>query len=353
MRNENQKNVVAISISQETTQINTIIMTLIVLIAMFLTGCGQKKDDQPANMEAIHREHGVPVVVQEIELTKFVVELEYQTTVHGFLETRVFAGINDQVESINARVGQVVSQNAVIINFPQDNPQANYVQTKAAFELAEQTLRRTQNLFETGGVSQHDLDGAETHFRVAQANYEATQRAVFVKAPISGTITDINVRLMERVTAGQYLFTVSQLNTLHAKIWISPNDINKVSQNASATFRHNGSLIEGRIVNIGLTLNPEQNAFAADIAFENPNRVVRGGLTGTAKIVTYSNDKAISIPRGVVQRDIEGQAFVFVAQDGIAVRRDIEISNRSDLQYEIASGLEVGDLLIVQGLQFV
>ncbi|MCL2064754.1 MAG: efflux RND transporter periplasmic adaptor subunit, partial [Candidatus Cloacimonetes bacterium] len=322
-------------------------------IAMFLTGCGQKKDDQPANMEAIHREHGVPVVVQEIELTEFAVELEFQATVNGFNETRVFAGVSDQVESINARLGSVVSQNAVIINFPQDNPQANYFQAQAAFELAEQTLHRMQNLFETGGVSQHELDGANTQFRVAQANYEATQRAVFVKAPISGTITEMNVRPFQRVNAGAYLFTVSQLNSLHAKIWISPNDINKVPQNARATFRHNGSLINGRVVGIALTLNPEQNAFAADLAFENPNQAVRGGLTGTVKIVTYNNDKAVSIPQGIVQRDIEGQAFVYVAQDGIAVRRDIEISNRSDLQYEIASGLEVGDLLIVQGLQFV
>ncbi|MCL2065310.1 MAG: efflux RND transporter periplasmic adaptor subunit [Candidatus Cloacimonetes bacterium] len=329
------------------------ILMIITLITLILTGCGQKNSDQHANMEAIHREQGVPVVVQEIELSEFTVELEYQTTVHGLRETRVYAGITDQVENINARIGQVVSQNEVIIRFPQDNARASYFQAQAAFQLAEQTLQRMRNLFESGGVSQQELDGAETQFRVAEANYDAVQQAVHVRAPIAGTITDISVRPLERVNSGQYLFTISQLNRLHARIWISPNDINSIPQNAKAIFRWNGYTLEGNIASIGLTLVPEQNAFTADIELENINQRVRGGITGLASIIIYKNESAISVPRNIVQRDADGQTFVFVSENNTAVRKNVSIGKQSELSFEIVDGLEVGDLLIVQGLQLV
>ena len=329
------------------------ILMIITLITLLLTSCGQKNSDQHANMEEIHREQGVPVVVQEIELSEFTAELEYQTTVRGYRETRVFARIADQVERINAKVGQTVTQNEIIINFPQDNAQANYFQAQAAFQLAEQTLQRMRNLFETGGVSQQELDGAETQFKVSEANWDAVQQAVHVRAPISGTITDISVRPMQRVNQGDYLFTISQLNRLHARIWISPNDINSIPQNARVSFRWNGYEIDGNITSIGLTLVPEQNAFAADIELENINQVVRGGITGLASIIIYKNDRAISVPRNIVQRDVSGQHFVFVSQNSVAVRKNVSIGKQSELSFEIIGGLELGDLLIVQGLQLV
>ena len=330
---------------------------IIVLISITLLSlsiaCSKPEQERPANMRELYRTQGVPVRVMEVGYGDFVKEIDYTVTVNGLKETRVYARITDQIQRINARIGQVVEQDQIIINFPEENAQVNFFQVKAAFELAEQTLHRMRGLFIAGGISQQELDGAETQFVVAKANWEAVQQSVHTRAPISGMITDINVREMQRVSNGDYLFTVSQMNKLHGRIWISEDDISSIPRNARVIFRWNDIEKQGRITSIGLSLNRDFNAFAADVEIDNDDYTIPSGVTGRAIVITYHNPAAISIPRNIVLRDLEGDSYIFVINGDTAERRYVTIRNQSDLSFEITSGLSVGDLIIVQGYNMV
>jgi len=325
----------------------------VIILALMLSACGGKEKVKPANMEEIHREQGVPVRVQQVEPTEFVKEIDYTITVSGLKETRVFAKVSDQVTRIRYGLGQFVNQNQVVIDFPENNAQASYYQAEAAYNLAEQTWQRMQTLYNTGGISKQDLDGAETQFKVAQANWDAVQQAVYVRAPIAGMITDINVRELEKVSPGDYLFTISQLNKLYGRIWITENDINIVPKNAPVVFKWNDIQKNGKITSIGLSLNTDSNAFGADVEIDNADYAVRSGVTGKVGVVVYRNSNAIVVPRRVVNRDVNNQHFVYVVKDFVATRQDVQISNESELNYEISSGLSQGDYLIVEGLNLI
>jgi RND family efflux transporter MFP subunit len=304
-------------------------------------------------MEEIHRQQGVPVRVETVEYQRFLQEIDYSISVSGLRETRVYARISDQVQRINARIGQVVAQNDIIVEFPEDNAQANFRQARVAFDLADQTWQRMQVLFKTGGISQQELDGAETQFKVAEANWDVVQQLVYVRAPIAGTITDINVRELERVTPGDYMFTISQLNRLHGRIWVNENDIQNINRNNRVTFKWNEVERNARITNVGMSLNRDQNAFAVDIEIDNPGYAIRSGVTGTAIVFIYENPRAVMVPRNVVLRDMEGVNYVYLAVNGVAQRRTVQIGRESDINFEITEGLNVGDVLVVQGLQLL
>jgi RND family efflux transporter MFP subunit len=330
----------------------TLIITIIACLA--LLACGKRDKDRPANIEELHREQGIPVTILEIAHTDFAKEIEYNVTVVGLRETPVYSFVSDVVQRIRTNVGQRVSQNQVIIDFPENNIQANYHQAEAAYNLAQQVWERMQNLYESGGISKQDLDGAETQFKVAQANWDAVQQTVHVRAPISGTITDINVRQNQKINPGDYLFTVSQLNRLHGRVWITENVINDIPRNAEVLFRWNDIEKKGRIANLALSLNRDHNAFAADIEIDNSDFAVRSGVTGKATILLYRNPEAIVIPRNVVLREPETyRNYVYIAERDTAVKRYITIKNESDINFEIESGLNVGDMLITGGYQFV
>lgn len=335
---------------------NTLWKTLIVSLfvtSVMLTACTKNQEEKPANMEEIYREQGIPVRVQNVNYREFVKEIDYSMTVNGLKETPVNAMLADKVLKIKAEIGQEVKLDQVIIEFPQNNVQANYYQAKAAFSLAEQTWQRMQNLFETGGLSQQELDGAETQFKVAQANWDAVQQAVHVKAPISGIITDINVREMQKVGPGDYLFTVSQLKKMFGRVWVSEDDIHLMKKGSTVLFKWNGIEREALISNVALSLNRDFNAFAVEIIIDNDDLVIKSGVTGTAVVEVFRNNSAIVVPRNVVLRDVNNQNFVYIAQNNVAVRRNVKIGNESELNYEIIEGLNVGDRLIVQGLQLV
>jgi RND family efflux transporter MFP subunit len=327
-------------------------ITILLLLATLIS-CGRAYQELPANMEEIHRELGIPVRTQVIEYTEFRQEIEFTTTVHGLRETRVNSRLTDQVERVHVRVGQVVEANQVIISFPKDNPMANYFQVQAAYELAFQTFERMQSLLTTGGISQHEFDAAETSYTVAQANWETVRNNVYIRAPFRGTVTNINVRESQLVSAGGYLFTVSQLDRLHGRLWISEADITRVPRNAPVSFRWNEIERQGRITNIALSLNRDHNAFAADIEIINTDHAIRSGVTGRANIVLYHNPSAIVLPRNLVLRDLAGVNYVFTVEGEIAQRRDVILGNTHEMNVEIVDGLYPGDVIVSQGLQLV
>ena len=328
------------------------ILILSIILIVLLAACQRGPKQTPANMEELHKTQGIPVRVKLVEPEPFIQELDYNVTVSGLRETPVSARISDTIHSINARIGQMVSKDQVIISFPQNNPQASFYQAKAAYDLAEQTWTRMQGLFASGGISQQDLDGAETQFKVAQANWDAVQQSVHVRAPIAGMITDINVRANQRVNPGDYLFTVSQLNRLFGKVWISEREINSVPKNADVIFTWNDIEKKARVTNLALSLNRDHNAFAADIEIDNSDYAIRSGVTGKAVIVIYRNENAIVVPRNVVMSE-ENENFVYVAVNNVAQKRTVKIGRESELNYEIVEGLNFDDILIIQGLQLV
>jgi len=326
---------------------------IMIATSLLLVSCKRGAKETATNMEELYRTQGIPVLVKVIEQEVFIKELDYSITVSGLREAPVSARVSDIVETVNVRIGQRVNQDQIIVQFPQNNPQANFYQAKAAYDLAEQTWQRMQGLFSTGGISKQDLDGAETQFKVAEANWDAVQQAVHVRAPISGVITDINVRENQKVNPGEFLFTVSQLNRLYGRVWVTETDINYVRTGAEVVFRWNDVEKRGRISNLALSLNRDHNAFAADIEIDNTDLAIRSGVTCRANISTYRNDNAIVVPRNVVQKDSNDQDFIYLAIDGFAIRMNVKVGQVSELNVEITEGLSVGDTVIVGGLQLV
>jgi HlyD family secretion protein len=88
---------------------------------------------------------------------------------------------------------------------------------------------------------------------------------------------------------------------------------------------------------------------------EQDSMTIRPGMSVRADIYTQSSAETLAIPVQAVLYDEdtddddegkEEQPYVFVIQDGKAVRRDVEIGISSDSDQEITEGLEEGELVI-------
>jgi HlyD family secretion protein len=83
--------------------------------------------------------------------------------------------------------------------------------------------------------------------------------------------------------------------------------------------------------------------------------MIRPGMSVRADIYTETSDETLAIPVQAVlydedtDQDSEGaeeQTYVFVMQDGKAIRKDVEVGISSDSDQEITDGLEEGELVI-------
>jgi RND family efflux transporter MFP subunit len=317
------------------------------LCVMLLCGCGSQQEEAKS-MEQIYSEEGVPVRTEKVELTSFQDSRSYNAALSGIEESSAYAAISDKIAKVHARVGDEVKKDEVIVSFPTDNPAAQYYQAKVSYENAAASYRRMENLFETGGISRQELDNAETAFRVAEANWDAVQQSVLVRAPISGMLTKVNVRESDNVRKDEELFTVSRVDKLKAKIWVSDKDIRSFSKGLPAFAVWNDVKISGRVVQVDMSVNKQRQAFGVTVEFDNPDKIPLTGVIAEVSVDLYSNPQAIVVERKNILKQGE-RNYVFVADGGVARKRLVTLGNSHGLDVELIEGLTPGDELIVEG----
>ena len=75
-------------------------------------------------------------------------------------------------------------------------------------------------------------------------------------------------------------------------------------------------------------------------------------MSGEVKLVLDSVDKAIIVKADAVL-DEDGESFVFVVQDGKAIRKTVEVGLDTGDHVEVKSGLTAGEKLIIEGQYYV
>ncbi|MBN1997955.1 efflux RND transporter periplasmic adaptor subunit [candidate division KSB1 bacterium] len=323
---------------------NIILLTVIV---PFMVSCSQKKSDSKS-IEQLYRENGVPVRIQIVRSKQQVSEYTFFSVLTGYQESTASAKVADRVEKIYYSVGDKVAKDDIIVSFPTDNPAAQYVQAQVAYEHAKATRDRMENLYQHGGISLQDFENADTRFKVAEANWHAVRQSVKVLAPISGTITGINVRESDNVNPGDILFTVSNTSKLKAKIPVSENRIADIHRGAGATAIWNGIELYGRVVQADMSMNSRDQAFYVHMEFDNPGAKLKSGVNAEIRIESRSDSDGIVVDRkDIINRD--NGRFVFVAESGIARLRRVNFVPGEGVDVFIQNGLVSGDSLIVQG----
>jgi membrane fusion protein, multidrug efflux system len=330
----------------------SILLGLSIVAVMFILGGCSRQDTTARSMEQIYEEDGIPVRVDTIHTQKFEKQLAYFAKLSGIKEATKSAVIGGKIERIHAKVGDHVAANQVVVELDQSSPGFQYEQAQAAFGNAEKTYLRMKAMLEAGETSQANFDGAEAQYLVAKRNYETQQKMLFVDSPFDGTVVDIKVRTGDDVQGDTYLFTVAQLDKMHARLWVTEQEVLQMRTGMTAQTQFNGKTYRGMITEISLAADPYKQAFYVDVEFDNPNRELRSGITMNIHILVYENSRAIVVPRNLVMRDVNG-TYVFVLENDTAEKRYITNGNGSGINYEVNNGLNTGDIIITHGASMV
>jgi Cu(I)/Ag(I) efflux system membrane fusion protein len=172
---------------------------------------------------------------------------------------------------------------------------------------------------------------------------------VEVTSPISGYVTRINVRESDTVAPGDLLMTISQIDRMKAKVWASDREITSIRTGQRATARWNRAEIEGRVVQVDMAMDQDMQAFGVVLEFDNPEKILKVGVTAEVTIVTYSNPRALSVERKDIMHEGD-RSYVYLAEGDRARRQPIQTGKSHSLDVEVLAGLQDGDLLITEGL---
>lgn len=319
----------------------------LIISTLTLTSCSGDKPETKS-MDEIRNEEGIPVQVEEVKYQPFDKYLTFFSKLTGIKEATKGSIVGGKIERINASVGDYVREKQVIVEFDIYNPGVQYEQAKSAYENLKKNYERVKALLDAGETSQANYDAIETQYLVAKRNYESVRQMLFIEAPFDGILVDMKVNVGDNVNGDVPLFTVSQTNKMRSKIWVSEKEISQFKKGMKAITEYNGQQFVGIVVEISLAMDPAKQAFFVEVEFDNPKGIIKSGVTNEIKILTYEKPNAIIIQRNLVNKDENGN-YVFVVENDKAVKRYITKGNESGLFYEVSSGLQIGDKLVVKG----
>ena len=324
-----------------------LIVPLILLLA--LGACG-KKEDTTKSMDMYHKELGIPVRVSPAERGVFDQVLSYNAALDGSQESTAQAMVSDVVSEIRFKVGDRVNKDDIVVVFPRNSPAAHYEQAFSAFQSISQVHERMQRLYEQSAISLQDYENVQTQYLVAKANLEASEQMVFVKAPISGIITNIMVQVSEKSYPGQNLFTVTAPTGFRATLLIPESEISRIKKGSKATAKWENHSISGQVSSIAMALDTQRNAFRVDVDFAGQNRNIPYGVTAEIELEVQRKANVFVVQRQQLVRE-NSQYYLWLADGDKAKRQKVEIGLDNQLEYEIISGLAEGDLVITEGLK--
>ncbi len=170
---------------------------------------------------------------------------------------------------------------------------------------------------------------------------------LYIKAPISGRISYINVEVGESIAAGQNIGQIDDLNGFKVRASIDEHYISRIYDGLKGTFDFAGSGYDLTIYKVYPEVN--NGLFSVDLKFDSdiPNGI-RRGQTLQIKLQLSENIEAIQIPRGSFYQTSGGN-YVFVVDPSgeFATKRAIRLGRQNPRFYEVVEGLQPGEKVIV------
>ncbi|MCI8554669.1 MAG: HlyD family efflux transporter periplasmic adaptor subunit [Clostridiales bacterium] len=176
-----------------------------------------------------------------------------------------------------------------------------------------------------------------------------------VKAPAAGIVTTLNVVQGELTDTENACAVISSSESLQVAIAISEKSLKKAS--VGQTVRVSGMAFDkesyqGVLSYIApsarqqLSGSTMETVVDAVVTLEELDESIRPGLSARARIVTGSKPAALVAPYEDVLQDEEGNEYVFLCQEGKAVKRVVVTGGELSQGYEILEGLQEGDRVI-------
>ena len=315
-----------------------------------------------------------PVKVFKAIRMKIAEKLFYTGTIEALEKINLTPDVGGKIARILVNEGDRVSKGQVLaeldveaITLQLKQAEAGMAVAQANFNNAKTNLERMERLSKEKAVSDQQYEQVRLAYDSAKAQLEQAQAAVnlaqhsldvsILKAPFSGVIASRNAEVGDVInpmmggfspgSAGGVL-TLVDFSRIKIKVDVPGADIPRIQKGQAARLRvpnTPGREFNGTVQVVNLAADPQTKKFGIEVSVDNPDQVLRPGTFGEVFIEVRSHDNALVVP----QKAVLENKYIFIAQDGKAVRKEITLGLQNTTMVEVSSGVAEGDLVVAEG----
>lgn len=328
----------------------------------------------------IHQ-HAESYMVKRIDLRDVITQIGQ---VQPVFKVELKSEASGKIERIPIKEGQQVHKGDTILVIDPDRlrtqRQKNYLigqQSKLNCDLSLRDLQNAQKLIATGIVSQNTIQDLQSRYEATNIDYKLKMlelkdvddqlKKTIITAPIDGVITQLLVKEGEIAVSatsgfqgGTAIGTIADISNLEVITQVGEVDYIHLKQLQKAIIRLEaieGVQTHGTISFIAMSANRKTNeelgTFEVRVSIDSLISGIAAGINVKVEFVIMEKKNVIAIPSRFVIKN--GQTFnVQIIPSGnkkSIETRPIQIGVTDFRNYEILSGLYVGDIVVTENME--
>jgi len=340
------------------------------------------------------------VEIQAVEYTLIKSSILASGTLAFREQVQLRSEVIGQVIAVHVEEADKVRKGDPVITLDPKTYQAQVDQADARVRMAQIAIERQHLLIKTltdrferqktmyakNLVDQDSYEALESELALAHVDRRSLQESLLqasaaldqseellsktrITSPIDGVVIQVDIKVGETVIAGttnipgSTMMVIADPSETLTEVQVDEADIAQIKENQSAdifTAAYPDTPLSGKIQSIATVarakIGQQSLSFLVKILLdEQDSMAIRPGMSVRADIYTESSEEALAVPVQAVRYDEEldeevkgqdEQAFVFVMEDGKAIRKDVKTGISSDSDQEILEGLEEGETVI-------
>ena len=273
------------------------------------------------------------------------------------------------VEEINFKEGEAVEQGRLLFKLEESKLAASVTEAEANFQLRQADFERSRNLYQNQLISQQEFDLIASQFRAQEASLELRRRLLRdtrIHAPFAGIMGG------REVSPGQVIARNTTLS------WLVDLDLVKAEFNVPERFL--SQVRVGQTIELSVATYPDQK-FPGEVYFISPHvdpswRTVlvkayvknpavdevsrskssssyrlRPGMFANLELTLKVRDQAVLVPEAAITISSDKASLYTVEGGDTAQLKPVTTGVRLAGKVEITSGLQGGELVVVEGIQ--
>lgn len=297
----------------------------------------------------------IPVKVLEMKCIKNIQEHNYVGTVEESFNSALSFQVAGNVDKTFVGVGDQVKEGQLLASLDPKTAQDAYNAAKASLEQAQDAYNRLEKVYKGGSLP--EIKWVEMQTKLAQAqSVEAISKKSLedcnLYAPFSGIIASRSIETGMNVLPYVPVYNLMKVNDLKVRVSIPENEIanTKIGQSARIEVSAlNGAVFNGKIIERGIEAHTLSRSYPIKIAINDAQQQLLPGMVCKVFLRTENEKNEFVVPTDAVQLSYSGERFLWIAENNIAKRKLVIISDLVKDGVVISEGLAEGDKVIIAG----
>ncbi|WP_163938112.1 efflux RND transporter periplasmic adaptor subunit [Paraferrimonas sp. SM1919] len=298
------------------------------------------------------------VVVIDAKVETIADKVEALGTTSSKESLTITSKVTDKVVKVLFEDGQQVQQGQLLIQLNDAEAKAKVTVARVNLAESERELQRISELVKSQTVAQLEKDALQSEIDAAKAELlqaKAQLRDRQIKAPFSGFLGVRTVSLGSLVTPSTVITTLDDLSVMKLDFTVSEKylaDVKVGEKIVATSSAYQGEQFVGKITHINSRIDPVTRSVTVRAHIPNSDYKLRPGMLMGLNLF-YDERQSLIVPESAII-PIKTDHFVYVVDSQNYIeKRQVQVAGRSRGRVEIASGIEVGEQIVIRGLMKV